>query len=73
MVQLLVINGADQNATDMVSLFVYDCHCTLMKCLYPSENEYGIPRGGAVLVIFCCYPTGSKNSRSIALRVEMTV
>ena len=33
-IKLLLINGADKDATDRVSLFVYDFDCTLMKCIY---------------------------------------
>ena len=34
MIDLLIFNGADKDATDSVSLFVYDCHCTSINCLY---------------------------------------
>ena len=30
-IELLISNGADKEATDMVSLFVYNCHCNSTK------------------------------------------
>ena len=30
-IELLISNGADKDATDMVILFVYNCHCNSTK------------------------------------------
>ena len=30
-IELLISNGADKDATDEVSLFVYNCHCNSTK------------------------------------------
>ena len=49
-IQLLLFNGADKDATDVVSLFVYDCHCASIMCLYMYTKQ---------VVVYCHHIVGS--------------
>ena len=48
--QFLISKGADIEATDKVSLFVYDCHCISIKFLYIYTTQ---------VVVYCHHIVGS--------------
>ena len=49
-IELFLFNGANKDTTNEVSLFVYDCHSTSIKCLYICTKQ---------VVVYCHHIVGS--------------